>query len=60
VRLWANIFAGDLITLVFLSIIPIGVPIIFSALHIVVSFLQAYVFVLLVAIYIAGAVAEEH
>lgn len=60
VRLWANIFAGDLITLVFFSMIPIGVPIIFNGLHIVVAFLQAYVFMLLSAIYIAGAVAEEH
>jgi F-type H+-transporting ATPase subunit a len=60
VRLWANIFAGDLITLVFFSMIPIGVPIIFNGLHIVVAFLQAYVFMLLTAIYIAGAVAEEH
>lgn len=60
VRLWANIFAGDLITLVFFSMIPIGIPVIFNGLHIVVSFLQAYVFMLLAAIYIAGAVAEEH
>jgi len=60
VRLWANIFAGDLITLVFFSMIPIGVPIIFNGLHIVVAFLQAYVFMLLTAIYVAGAVAEEH
>ena len=47
VRLWANIFAGDLITLVFFSMIPIGIPIIFSGLHIVVAVLQAYVFMLL-------------
>jgi|ERR1022692_89627 F-type H+-transporting ATPase subunit a len=60
VRLWANIFAGDLITLVFLSMIPIGVPIIFDGLHIVVSVLQAYVFMLLSIIYVSGAVAEEH
>lgn len=60
VRLWANIFAGDLVTLVFFSMIPIGVPIIFNGLHVVVSFLQAYVFILLTMIYIAGAVAEEH
>jgi F-type H+-transporting ATPase subunit a len=60
VRLWANIFAGDLITLVFFSMIPIAVPVIFNGLHIVVAFLQAYVFVLLTMIYIAGAVAEEH
>ena len=60
VRLWANIFAGDLITLVFMSMIPIGVPIIFSGLHIVVAVLQAYVFMLLSIIYVSGAVAEEH
>jgi F-type H+-transporting ATPase subunit a len=60
VRLWANIFAGDLITLVFFSMIPIGVPIIFSGLHIVVAILQAYVFMLLSIIYVSGAVSEEH
>jgi F-type H+-transporting ATPase subunit a len=60
VRLWANIFAGDLITLVFFSMIPIGVPIIFAGLHIVVAVLQAYVFMLLSIIYVSGAVAEEH
>jgi F-type H+-transporting ATPase subunit a len=60
VRLWANIFAGDLITLVFFSMIPIGIPIIFSGLHIVVAVLQAYVFMLLSIIYVSGAVAEEH
>lgn len=60
VRLWANIFAGDLITLVFLSMIPIGVPIVFMGLHIVVAVLQAYVFMLLSIIYVSGAVAEEH
>jgi F-type H+-transporting ATPase subunit a len=60
VRLWANIFAGDLITLVFFSMIPIGVPILFMGLHIVVAVLQAYVFMLLSIIYVSGAVAEEH
>ena len=60
VRLWANIFAGDLITLVFFSMIPIGVPILFSGLHILVAVLQAYVFMLLTIIYVSGAVAEEH
>ncbi len=60
VRLWANIFAGDLITLVFFSMIPILVPVIFIGLHIVVSILQAYVFMLLTIIYVSGAVTEEH
>ena len=60
VRLWANIFAGDLVTLVFFSMIPLGVPIIFLSLHLVVAVLQAYVFMLLSIIYVSGAVAEEH
>jgi len=60
VRLWANIFAGDLITLVFFSMIPIGIPIVFIGLHIVVAVLQAYVFMLLSIIYVSGAVADEH
>ncbi|MGA9979806.1 MAG: F0F1 ATP synthase subunit A [Candidatus Sulfotelmatobacter sp.] len=60
VRLWANIFAGELVTLVFFSMIPIGVPIIFGGLHIFVALLQAYVFMLLSIIYVSGAVAEEH
>jgi F-type H+-transporting ATPase subunit a len=59
-RLYGNMFAGDLVILVFLSLIPIGVPIIFIGLHIGVAFIQTYVFVLLATVYLAGAVAEEH
>jgi F-type H+-transporting ATPase subunit a len=59
-RLYGNMFAGDLIILVFLSLIPIGVPIIFIGLHIGVALIQTYVFVLLATVYLAGAVAEEH
>jgi F-type H+-transporting ATPase subunit a len=60
VRLYANMFAGDMVTLVFFSLVPIGVPILFLGLHIGVSFLQTYIFVLLTTVYLAGAVAEEH
>jgi F-type H+-transporting ATPase subunit a len=60
IRLFANMFAGDMVTWVFFSLIPIGVPIIFLGLHIGVSFLQTYIFVLLTTVYLAGAVAEEH
>ena len=60
VRLFANMFAGDMVTLVFFSLVPIGVPIIFMGLHIGVSFLQAYIFVLLETVYLSGAVATEH
>ncbi len=60
IRLYANMFAGDMVTLVFFSLIPIGVPVVFLGLHIGVSFLQTYIFVLLTTVYLAGAVAEEH
>lgn len=60
IRLFANMFAGDMVTLVFFSLVPLGVPIVFLGLHIGVSLLQTYIFVLLTTVYLAGAVAEEH
>jgi F-type H+-transporting ATPase subunit a len=60
IRLYANMFAGDMVTLVFFSLIPIAVPVIFLGLHIGVALLQAYIFVLLTTVYLAGAVAAEH
>lgn len=60
IRLYANMFAGDMVTLVFFSLIPVGVPIIFLGLHMGVAVLQAYIFVLLTTVYLAGAVASEH
>ena len=60
IRLYANMFAGDMVTLVFLSLVPIGIPVIFLGLHIGVALLQAYIFVLLTMVYLAGAVSEEH
>ena len=60
IRLFANMFAGDMVTLVFFSLIPIGIPILFLGLHIGVSLLQTYIFVLLTTVYLQGAVAGEH
>jgi F-type H+-transporting ATPase subunit a len=42
------------------ALISSFVPVVFMALHIFVSFLQAYIFMLLPAIYISLAVSEEH
>jgi F-type H+-transporting ATPase subunit a len=42
------------------AIMSATVPVLFMALHIFVSLLQAYIFMLLPAIYISMAVAEEH
>jgi F-type H+-transporting ATPase subunit a len=60
IRLYANMFASDLVTLVFFSLIPIGIPVIFLGLHAFVSLIQAYVFMLLAMIYLSIAVAHEH
>ena len=60
IRLYANIFAGDMVTAAFFTLIPIGIPVIFLLLHVGVSFLQAYIFTLLTTIYLQGVVAHEH
>jgi F-type H+-transporting ATPase subunit a len=60
VRLYANMMVGDLLEEVFGALVPILVPAVFMALHVFVSFLQAYVFMLLPAVYISLAVSEEH
>src|SRR6202453_1783554 len=60
VRLYANMFAGDMVTLAFFSLIPIGIPLVFLGLHLGVAVIQAYVFMLLSAIYLSLAVAHEH
>lgn len=60
IRLFANMYAGEQVTLVFLSLTYLVAPVIFMGLHVFVSVLQAYIFVLMTMIYVAGAVAEEH
>ncbi len=60
IRLYANMFASDLLTLVFFSMIPAVLPVVFLGLHLFVSLIQAYVFMLLTLIYISLAVAHEH
>jgi F-type H+-transporting ATPase subunit a len=59
VRLYGNMFAGEQVTNVFLSLTRLVIPVIFMALHIFVALVQAYVFFLLTTIYIAAAVAHE-
>jgi F-type H+-transporting ATPase subunit a len=60
IRLYANMFASDLVTLVFFSLIPLGIPAIFLGLHVAVSVIQAFVFMLLAMIYLSLAVVDEH
>jgi F-type H+-transporting ATPase subunit a len=77
-RLWANLFAGHLLLLLFAlggeylllhSDNPVGIPagamslvmgVLVSGLEILVLGIQAYIFTMLTAVYISGALAEEH
>jgi F-type H+-transporting ATPase subunit a len=60
IRLFANMFASDMVILVFFILFPIGLPIIFMLLHAGVALIQTYIFVLLATVYIGEAVAHEH
>ncbi|MGA2569464.1 MAG: F0F1 ATP synthase subunit A [Terracidiphilus sp.] len=60
IRLYANMFASDMLTLVWFSLIPLAVPSVFLGLHAAVSVIQAFVFMLLSMIYLSMAVSHEH
>ena len=60
VRLYANMFAGDMVTLVFFSLVPIALPAVFLGLHLGVSLIQAYIFMLLAMIYLGQATSDAH
>ncbi len=71
IRLFANITAGHIIVLALVAIIftnesiawsGLSVPmaLFISVLEILVAFLQAYIFTMLSALFIGGAVAEDH
>lgn len=60
IRLYANMYAGEQVTMVFLSLTYFVVPAVFMGLHVFVSLLQAYIFMLLTMMYVAGATAHEH
>jgi len=58
-RLFGNIFAEELLILVIASILPFFLPLPFMVIAIFTAAIQAFVFVLLACIYVAGAVAHE-
>ena len=60
VRLYANMFAGDMVTRAFFSLVPILVPVAFLGLHLFVALVQTFIFVTLTTVYIGLAVSKEH
>jgi F-type H+-transporting ATPase subunit a len=59
-RLFGNVFGEELVVLIMASIIPFLVPLPMMVLGIVTGTLQAFIFMLLTVVYLAGAVAVEH
>lgn len=60
VRLFANMFAGEQVYLTFIGLTKLVIPVAFLGLHLFVSFLQAYIFMLLAMVYVGGAISHEH
>ena len=59
-RLFANMYAGEQVTAVFLRLSYLILPAAFMGLHVFVGVIQAYIFMLLTMIYVASSVATEH
>jgi F-type H+-transporting ATPase subunit a len=59
IRLYANMLASDLLTLICFSMLPMLAPTLFLGLHFAVGLIQAYVFMLLTIIYLAMAVTHD-
>jgi len=60
IRLYANMFAGEQVTLVFISLTYLAVPVVFMGLHLFVGLVQAFIFMLLTISYVAGSVSHGH
>ncbi len=55
VRLFGNIMSGSMIVAILLSVAPLFIPIVMQALGILIGQIQAYIFAVLAAVYIASA-----
>jgi F-type H+-transporting ATPase subunit a len=60
IRLFANMFADHQVVEIFTTLTKVGIPVIFYVLGAFVSVVQAFVFTMLSAIYIALAVSHDH
>ncbi len=59
IRLFANMLAGEQVTVGFLAMVPWVIPVVFMALHAFVSLVQAFIFTMLSMVYVGEAVAHE-
>ncbi len=59
-RLFGNVFAGEVLLATMIALVPILVPAVFLGLELLFGFVQALVFALLAMTYISTAIAEHH
>ncbi len=59
-RLFGNIFGEDLVIIIIAGLVPFVAPLPVMALAVFTSLLQAFIFIMLSTIYLAGAMSEEH
>jgi F-type H+-transporting ATPase subunit a len=58
-RLFGNVFAGEVLLAVIISLVPLLIPVVFLGLELIFGFVQALVFALLTMTYITLAIAEH-
>ena len=58
-RLYGNMYGDHMVLGTFSSLAPLGVPVIFMLLGLLVSFIQAYVFIMLSMVYVSLATAHH-
>ncbi len=58
-RLFGNVFAGEVLLATMLALVPLAVPTVFVGLELIFGFVQALVFALLAMTYITLAIAEH-
>ena len=60
VRLFGNMFGDHAILSIFSDLVPLGLPVIFISLALVVALIQAFIFSALSAVYIGLAISHDH
>ena len=59
IRLFANMLAGEQVTVGFMSVVALVVPVLLMGLHVFVSLIQAFIFTVLSMVYVGESTAHE-
>jgi F-type H+-transporting ATPase subunit a len=59
-RLFGNMYGHEIVLMIFFTLVPFLVPLPMMLMGVLVAFIQAFVFMLLAMIYIAGSLEEAH